>query len=291
MVATVKFSQFVAGSLANSTNQIVGVTAPSGGTNFKLSFPIVWTTATRPSSPPAGTFGWNTDIGQIEVWNGAAWAALAAGGSGSVNLGSANQLAYYATTGTAVSGLMSANNAVLLTNSSGVPAWAAASANTMLVANASAVPSWSSTLPSGLTITTPNIVGVTDGSNAAAGSVGELISSQVLYASAISLTSVMPANVTSITLDGDFDVWGNVYFPNTGQSYNAGCWISTTSASQPDLSMVNESLASGGATIGISAPQMRINTNTPTVVYLSCIADFISGSISACGGIYARRRR
>lgn len=56
-----------------------------------------------------------------------------AGGSGTVSAGTANQLAYYASTGTTVVGLTSANNGVLRTDGSGVP-------------------SISSTLPSGLTI-------------------------------------------------------------------------------------------------------------------------------------------
>lgn len=43
------------------------------------------------------------------------------GGSGTVNSGTANYLAYYATTGTAVSGLTTANSSVLVTNGSGVP--------------------------------------------------------------------------------------------------------------------------------------------------------------------------
>ncbi len=51
------------------------------------------------------------------------WAAPSGGGSGTVNSGTANQLAYYATTGTAVSGLTSANSSILVTNGSGVPAW------------------------------------------------------------------------------------------------------------------------------------------------------------------------
>lgn len=271
-VSTVKFSQFAAGSLANTTNSIVGVTAPSGGTNFKIPFPLVWTTPTRPSSPSVGTQGYNISFGQIEFWNGAAWTQLAAGGSGSVALGAQNELAWYAANGTAVSGLMTSNSSVLTTNSSGVPAW-------------------STTLPSGLTITTPNIVGVNNSSDAAAGSVGEFISSQVLYAARISLTAVTPANVTMIDLDGDFDVWGNVYFPNTGQSVNCACWISQSSATSPDLSMQNEGFATGGPTVGISAPPIRVNTSGSTTIYLSCIADFGSGSVSACGGIYARRRR
>lgn len=43
------------------------------------------------------------------------------GGSGTVNSGSANNLAYYAGSGTAVSGLATANNGVLITSAGGVP--------------------------------------------------------------------------------------------------------------------------------------------------------------------------
>lgn len=60
------------------------------------------------------------------------------GASGVVNPATANQLAYYATTGAAVSGLTTVNNAILVTNGSGVP-------------------SESTTAPSGLTIPAPNV--------------------------------------------------------------------------------------------------------------------------------------
>lgn len=66
------------------------------------------------------------------------WATGGGGGSGTVNSGTANQLAYYATNGTAVSGLTSANSSVLVTDASGVP-------------------SLSTTLPESLNIPTPNI--------------------------------------------------------------------------------------------------------------------------------------
>ena len=45
------------------------------------------------------------------------------GGSGTVTSGTANQLAYYASTGTSVAGLSSANNSALVTSSSGVPSF------------------------------------------------------------------------------------------------------------------------------------------------------------------------
>src|ERR1019366_2593383 len=103
MVNVVKFSQFAAGSLSNPTNFLVGVSADSGGINIQIPFPFVWTTATRPSSADIGTQGYNSDLGQIEFWNGAAWAQLAAGGAGSVNVGAANEIAWYAANGSSVS--------------------------------------------------------------------------------------------------------------------------------------------------------------------------------------------
>lgn len=61
-------------------------------------------------------------------WRGdGTWAAPA--GSGTVNSGTANQLAYYASTGTAVSGLTGANSATLVTNASGVPSMTASMTN------------------------------------------------------------------------------------------------------------------------------------------------------------------
>ena len=54
-------------------------------------------------------------------------------GSGTVNSGTANQLAYYATSGTAVSGLATANSATLVTSSAGVPAWTSSMTNGQLL--------------------------------------------------------------------------------------------------------------------------------------------------------------
>lgn len=50
-------------------------------------------------------------------------------GNGTVNSGTANQLAYYASTGTAVSGLTGANSATLVTNASGAPLMTASMTN------------------------------------------------------------------------------------------------------------------------------------------------------------------
>lgn len=61
--------------------------------------------------------------------------------SGTVNAGTANQLAYYATTGTAVSGLATANSATLVTSSAGVPAWTSSMTNgQILIGSTGATP-------------------------------------------------------------------------------------------------------------------------------------------------------
>jgi len=40
---------------------------------FKLP---VWTSSTRPSSPDVGLFGYNSEVSQLELWDGSDWAAL-----------------------------------------------------------------------------------------------------------------------------------------------------------------------------------------------------------------------
>lgn len=67
-------------------------------------------------------------------------------GTGTVNNGLANQLAYYSSNGTAVGGLATANSSVLVTNGSGVP-------------------SLSTTLPNDLNLQTPSAIGLTNGTN------------------------------------------------------------------------------------------------------------------------------
>ncbi len=144
------------------------------------------------------------------------------------------------------------------------------------------------------TINQANIVGVTNGSNATAGSVGEFISSVIPNASSVSISSNSGSNVTSISLTaGEWLVWGNVNFKGLGSVINQMiAWVSTTSATLPDTSLYNNYVSTALLTnTGIQAPYVRISVSGTTTVYLSCFLGNTSGSGTANGGIYARRVR
>jgi hypothetical protein len=143
------------------------------------------------------------------------------------------------------------------------------------------------------TITTPNIVGVTNGSNAAAGSVGEYASNTT---SGTSLTTSVAVNATSVSLTaGDWDVTGEVqYLPAGGttvSTVNAG--IGTTSATTPSFPNNTNlilNFVTGNAGV-IPAPVVRLNLSSTTTVFLVASAVFSGGTATCNGFIRARRVR
>lgn len=84
--------------------------------------------------------------GHVMTSDGTNWISSPATGSGTVNSGTQNQLAYYAANGTTVSGLATANGGVLVTSNTGVPSIlvGSGSTGTVLQATASGTPAWSS---------------------------------------------------------------------------------------------------------------------------------------------------
>ena len=140
--------------------------------------------------------------------------------------------------------------------------------------------------------TTGGIVGTTTNDNAAAGKVGEFISSIIPSASGVVLTNNTIANVTSISLTaGDWDVWGNVTITALSVSATAIFgWISSTSASAPDSSLYAGLTTAMAVDCGICVPSIRFSLGTTTTIFLSINVAF-TGNAKGCGGIYARRRR
>lgn len=156
------------------------------------------------------------------------------------------------------------------------------------------------TLSNGLSFSsTAGIIGTTTNNNAAAGSVGQLVSSVITSGSAVSLTTATPANIASISLPaGDWDVWANASFipAATTNVVQARGWISATSATQPDSSLYSgvQNAAAGivpADTFGFCVPSFRVSLATPTTYYLSCTSAFTVDTLAACGALYARVRR
>jgi hypothetical protein len=139
-----------------------------------------------------------------------------------------------------------------------------------------------------------NILGASTNSTAASGYVGEVISSTVLQASAVTLTSTVNSDVTSISLTaGDWDVYGNVtMFPTSGGMDYGIAWISTTSATAPDSALYSGPIQATAVytEIGVTTPCVPLQLASTTTVYLSCQSQF-GVTAKACGRIFARRVR
>ncbi len=236
---------------------------------------LAWSTATYPATA--------TNAARILRSDGTNWAETTStfadtyGASGILYANGANNVA----------GLATANNGILVTSAGGVP-------------------SIGNTVGAGLTMpsitfnTTTGVVGTTTNDNAAAGSVGELVSSVIAFASAASLTTNTATNLTSISLTaGDWDVWGNVGFNgNAATTFSTGeGWVSSTSATVPDVSLIATRPYTAGSTIfstdivAFSVPERRFSLSGTTTIYLGVFSVFAVNTCVAFGGIYARRVR
>ena len=134
-----------------------------------------------------------------------------------------------------------------------------------------------------------NIKGVTDGSGAAAGQVGEFISQS---GSAITLTSGAVYDLTTVTLQpGDWDVWGTVYFPpSAGASTLIGSISSTSGVLQAPYNQVSAATASIGTTYMV-LPTIRVSISVATAYRVVGQANFASGTCTGTGIFNARRVR
>jgi hypothetical protein len=142
-------------------------------------------------------------------------------------------------------------------------------------------------------------LGITDGSNAAAGYIGEVISSSVAIGSAVSLTTATAANITSISLTpGDWMVSGNIGFIPAGTTVPTRFVgsVSSTSATQATspnggaFFQLGVTTSTGVSQVFTLAPT-RINVTTTTTYYLVATTDFTVSTMTGYGAITARRFR
>jgi len=140
--------------------------------------------------------------------------------------------------------------------------------------------------------------GVTDGSNAAAGQIGEFIEASVQTAAALTATTSTAMDITTINLTaGDWDVLGQVatIIASGGHVQNMQAWMSTVSKTRP-TQLVGGLHEVGGVSTGgteqlvLPTGRMRLNLTATTTVYLSTLITF-TGTGKAMGYISARRMR
>jgi hypothetical protein len=151
------------------------------------------------------------------------------------------------------------------------------------------------------TVTTPILVGFTDGSSAGAGNVGELISSTVATGSAVSLTNNTVANIASISLTaGDWDVWISAEFKGgaTTTVNFAGASLESTNNGFNDATSgfvlmpfnAGTPFNYAGELVLPTAPR-RVSVSSTTTYYFNVYCGFGVSTMSAYGGLFARRRR
>ncbi len=151
-----------------------------------------------------------------------------------------------------------------------------------------------------ITANQPNIVGTTTNDNAAAGSVGEYVSSSIPIGSAVALTTGVNANITSIPLTaGDWDVWVNARYTGaagTTVTYTTSS-ISTTSATlDTNPGKITNSFHNGQAPFGTvsldtQVGPFRVSLSGNTTVFFVAQVGFAVSTCSGFGIIQARRRR
>lgn len=128
--------------------------------------------------------------------------------------------------------------------------------------------------------------------------VGSFISSNVAGGSAVSLTSGMAANVTSISLPpGRWLIWGNIGL-NIGSSTVFQVfegWINTVSASAPTPPGAGAFFAlqlnypTGAVSQLFTIGTTRLSLSTTTTVYLSTVCTFNTSTAAAYGFIGAQQ--
>lgn len=142
------------------------------------------------------------------------------------------------------------------------------------------------------------IKGTNTNDNAAAGNIGESVSSVIPSTAAVSLTSGSFYNITSVLLAaGDWDVSGNIQFvpaASTSITTLAGAVSSTSATFHPYNKFITRSSAfvpGNGQVMVNSISTFRISIGSDTTFYLVAYADFTASTLTAYGQIYARRAR
>lgn len=148
---------------------------------------------------------------------------------------------------------------------------------------------------------TSGIIGTTTNDSAAAGSVGEYLENIVLIGSAVSMTTGVGVNITSISLTpGDWDIVIDGYFTGNAATTVSGAFVSISNISatlniSPGrlgvCSSGGNTLFSVGQLAGCVAGPFRLSVAITTTIFFVANANFAVSTMSCFGIIRARRIR
>jgi hypothetical protein len=138
------------------------------------------------------------------------------------------------------------------------------------------------------------VQGVTDGSDAAPGVVGEYQSD---VGSMVSLPNGDGLTVASIEITpGDWDVFGGAYFEATAADIiqfaaSVGGADDIINTNPGEAAIVTDTLEDFSGTYAFPVPSKRFNITVNTTVYFVVRAIFAGGTVAGNGQLYARRVR
>jgi hypothetical protein len=210
----------------------------------------------------------------------------------------------YASSANVMAALATVNSAGLLTNSSGVPAWVAVTGTgAPVLANAPTFVTGTVTMPSVTFSSTSGVIGTTTNDSPATGSVGEIITGTILFASAVSISSGDTTSKLSISLTaGDWDVWGAASYAGAASTTVTGAYAglgTVNSTTPPDRSVFAGqtytawTAFAASTSLTVNAPPITVkvaNAGTQTVWLIPALT-FAVSTATFCGSIIARRRR
>ena len=142
--------------------------------------------------------------------------------------------------------------------------------------------------------------GTATNDSAPAGFIGEYVESIITTGSEVSLTTGVPANLTSISLTaGDWDVTGSVFLDLNAATVlaNALFGFNTTSATPPAIDSSKRAHFTWNSTnnwVGTPSatmPTCRFSLSTTTTIYFVCYANFSTNTLAVFGSMRARRVR
>lgn len=131
-----------------------------------------------------------------------------------------------------------------------------------------------------------SFLGVTNGSSAASGNIGEIVTAS----GSSTQTATNNYNITSISLSaGNWEVWGSVSVSGSVTSILAGSNLSTGIAGYPKATGFSGSATINSYYAEIPRVPITLTSGSPTPIYGNCYIVVASGSVIMNITLYARR--